>query len=506
MKDRIPRYPGRVKLTPVPGEPDTYDMVRADEPTEAGTPLNKNTFLKDTTAGLYGLSASSVPDNIFQKLKDSVQLITTVVPDKAKGKDFVAKDVVSANYGTNNTYYHKFAGGNGVVVCIVIEQNRYFITKDNGNTVTSNTISDISKLYGVAYSNGVFVLSGDKGKMMVTSDFINWTTIQLPDTEYPYLIEAVDGVFIALYQSPSKPKFFISADGGKNWVEHSYTANIPSYNFYDSAVLNGKAIFTQDSLCALLIDKNGNVESRSNLPSSGISILGVVDGYLILNRYNYGTVHISSDLTNWTSVTTAGTYKGGCFSDETYLYVTCSSSSSASDSTSMFITRIKKSDFSSSAHNFTDLFNIYGGTPNKFYGEFFQTDDVIFASYSIHNSISGMWISKDTTKPVYSLESVLQEDVTEKAAEALLPTIQPVIQEGKVKIIVGTASISGTGRVGYQPFPNKYYGITAITKGTTHNYMTTIFLGNQSNGSATFITYGEGGSANREIFWIAFGE
>lgn len=42
--DRIPTYPGRVKMTPVEGQADTYDMVRADEPVEPGTPINKALF------------------------------------------------------------------------------------------------------------------------------------------------------------------------------------------------------------------------------------------------------------------------------------------------------------------------------------------------------------------------------------------------------------------------------------------------------------------------------
>lgn len=42
--DRVPTYPGRVKLTPVAGTTDTYDMVRADSPIEEGTPLNKALF------------------------------------------------------------------------------------------------------------------------------------------------------------------------------------------------------------------------------------------------------------------------------------------------------------------------------------------------------------------------------------------------------------------------------------------------------------------------------
>lgn len=41
VKDRVPLYPGRVKLTPVSGQENTYDMVRADSPTQVGTPINK---------------------------------------------------------------------------------------------------------------------------------------------------------------------------------------------------------------------------------------------------------------------------------------------------------------------------------------------------------------------------------------------------------------------------------------------------------------------------------
>lgn len=42
--DRIPMYPGRVKLIPVAGQANTYDLVRADEPIEPGTPINRALF------------------------------------------------------------------------------------------------------------------------------------------------------------------------------------------------------------------------------------------------------------------------------------------------------------------------------------------------------------------------------------------------------------------------------------------------------------------------------
>ena len=65
MNDRVPRYPGRVKLTPVAGQANTFDMARADEPTQEGTPLNKANLLRDATAAMFGLSATTVPDEVL---------------------------------------------------------------------------------------------------------------------------------------------------------------------------------------------------------------------------------------------------------------------------------------------------------------------------------------------------------------------------------------------------------------------------------------------------------
>ena len=68
MNDRISLYPGRVKMTPVAGQANTYDMERADDPTQEGTPLNKATLLKDATAALYGLGTGAVPDDVLAEL------------------------------------------------------------------------------------------------------------------------------------------------------------------------------------------------------------------------------------------------------------------------------------------------------------------------------------------------------------------------------------------------------------------------------------------------------
>ncbi len=68
MQDRVPVYPGRVTLTPVAGQANTYDMVRADQPTQEGTPLNKDSLLKDRTVSFFGLDDTAVPDDVLYLL------------------------------------------------------------------------------------------------------------------------------------------------------------------------------------------------------------------------------------------------------------------------------------------------------------------------------------------------------------------------------------------------------------------------------------------------------
>lgn len=81
MKDRVSTYPGRIKLIPVEGAENTYDMKRADVPTEEGAHLTKATFLKDITAALAGLGADATPDDVFTKiLTRLLKLVPVTIP------------------------------------------------------------------------------------------------------------------------------------------------------------------------------------------------------------------------------------------------------------------------------------------------------------------------------------------------------------------------------------------------------------------------------------------
>ena len=97
MKDRVPTYPGRVKLIPVAGQANTYDIVRADEPQQEGTPLNKSTLLSDTTKSALGLTQSDPTVNdALAKIKNLIDAANYYTDSKAQ--------IEAGHYSGTGTY------------------------------------------------------------------------------------------------------------------------------------------------------------------------------------------------------------------------------------------------------------------------------------------------------------------------------------------------------------------------------------------------------------------
>jgi hypothetical protein len=98
FKDRIATYPGRVKLTPVDGQTDTFDMVRADVPIESGTPVNKALF-----------------DGITGRIEDAIQVIDNKIFEMTQRVE-VGNLSVGASFGLYE---------NGVLVPYYKLENNY---------------------------------------------------------------------------------------------------------------------------------------------------------------------------------------------------------------------------------------------------------------------------------------------------------------------------------------------------------------------------------------------
>lgn len=77
FKDRVPTKPGRIVLTPVAGQANTYDMQRADAPTEEGTPLDKATFNSIVHSRLTGRYYALA---VSREVSSSQSLTTDPIP------------------------------------------------------------------------------------------------------------------------------------------------------------------------------------------------------------------------------------------------------------------------------------------------------------------------------------------------------------------------------------------------------------------------------------------
>lgn len=207
MQDRVPLYPGRVMLTPVPGQENTFDMVRADSPTQEGTPLNKATLLKDATAKRFGLDASAVPDDVLNK-------ICTKMHEYGEIGDVMIttrKDL-----------------GNQWLLCNgeSISPSEYPDLAEIIRGVSGQAIGRSAAPLKIAYYNGVWVAVGYSGSypyIFATTDPTgSWTVVQISTTAAAIRdIYCYNGTWVAVGSDNSNPYPYIwtTTDPFGSWTQ-----------------------------------------------------------------------------------------------------------------------------------------------------------------------------------------------------------------------------------------------------------------------------------------------
>ena len=119
MEDRKSRYPGRVKLIPVPGQANVYDMVKADDPIVDGTPYSKATTIPDDVAQQYQVSskAATIAD-IFRRLITMTDVKICIKDQQADGAypatyqlDFVPDFAIMLGHGQGGQRAVSFVSG-----------------------------------------------------------------------------------------------------------------------------------------------------------------------------------------------------------------------------------------------------------------------------------------------------------------------------------------------------------------------------------------------------------
>lgn len=139
MKDRVPANPGRVLITPENGSAAFYaTMTRADNPTQEGDPLNKNTLLKDATAALFGLGTDAVPDDVLAMLAPYTKYFW-----KKQQLD------ISVLLGSQTNVVHNYSSSGGMTVYYsseieYVSRSEAKLKNPSSITITSGGASEIN--------------------------------------------------------------------------------------------------------------------------------------------------------------------------------------------------------------------------------------------------------------------------------------------------------------------------------------------------------------------------
>lgn len=272
MKDRISLYPGRVKLNPVAGEANTYDMVRADQPTQEGTALNKANLLNDSTAtGLHLGGGEPTPDLAFQKMLKNVQVNPYTHIDKPAWTWFEESKL-------DNFSPYPLVG------CFkYIEETNEIISLEAG------TLIRISKDYGKTFTTLEKTLSGNP----VFVDFYNGTYYFVTQTK---LYSTQDKINFTEYNLTYSN--IISAEIDKDHENLIYTSTTDSCTFAYAKLSN---LSTQTKIYS---------QNQFGLYGGGAPV-SYVNGYIVqtvsfANGYA-GTLVIEN---YWTGTPKTTTYRG----------------------------------------------------------------------------------------------------------------------------------------------------------------------------------------------------
>lgn len=177
--DRVSTYPGRVKLSPVTGQTNVYDLARADSPIQEGTPINAALFAgkadKLTEDTVVYVSASTGNDATGNGTETApfatIQKAINMVPKNLDGKTCTVM-VMAGNY-SERIMIEGFQGGklylmgnatiNGGIS--VYYSNHVYITFPSlkYNSAFANTILMVDAGSTVTLGNNDFTIDGGSG-------------------------------------------------------------------------------------------------------------------------------------------------------------------------------------------------------------------------------------------------------------------------------------------------------------------------------------------------------
>lgn len=312
MKDRVPIYPGRVTLTPVSGQTNTFDLVRADQPTQEGTPINKASLLKDATAALYGKTNAAVPDDILNLLSKSTlaqikeKYTKTTIGTLAVGKTITLnvsgtpKEFIVVHQGKPSDMYDDSCSGTWLLMKDCYESRKWHSSNSNSykaSTIHSylnstflnlfdSNIKDAIKQVKIPYVNGtgnsavgsganglsakIFLLSGYEVGIGGASD------VPQDGAKLDYFNQntGTDSKRIA-YLNGSATFWWLRSPNTYNTGSVWFVGSSGNYNYSDASYSNGiRPALILPSTFAVYTDSSGNIYTEQEYETKITDVLG----------------------------------------------------------------------------------------------------------------------------------------------------------------------------------------------------------------------------------------
>ena len=247
MQDRVPLYPGRVELAPVAGQENTYDMVRADAPTQEGTPLSKATFLKDATASLFGFGNDAVPDDVFHKVAGQLQTMETDIKHAAvfdvndptkTGWIYLTAGTVASNKVTFNAT--TITVDHAIMQCMVLMRVNSLTNPGTGDLVLS--------VGGGSTNTGFYKLRGNNA---------------IRDKAFPILLDATIrcpsyGTIVSLFKSLFESG--VGGDGFSARITQTYNKDQNNFSVEYGGMNTLWWVNAKDNTGGVLGDKDYSIE------------------------------------------------------------------------------------------------------------------------------------------------------------------------------------------------------------------------------------------------------
>nr|DAH76952.1 MAG TPA: hypothetical protein [Caudoviricetes sp.] len=342
MQDRVPVNPGRVKITPEGGSAYYATMVRADNPTQEGTPLSKDTLFSAAAEGKYP-DGVDTPSKAFEEISNRLPKVgdikTTVRADLGDKWLLCNGDTISdseypelvqvlpASDGltktlpkTNVSSTHKVYCHNGVWVITGTDSGGYlyiFTATDPNGVWVERKICDTSGFSaGATYNNivccnGVWVITANlktSGRILSATDPTGTWTLINPNYGDYYLkdITYYNGKWVAIlnYYSGSTPYIATCSTLDGTWTKTSLSSaglSSSSLSLRNLYVYNGMLVMTsgEDNSVYTATNPTGTWARHQVASSATVYDVRYQDGHWVAsgrNSSSYPSVWIATNI------------------------------------------------------------------------------------------------------------------------------------------------------------------------------------------------------------------